>query len=250
MKSWSGVMGRGAGILLALLGLLALLLGATQFTSLPWRAYQALAQVDAPFAGPPTHILVMGGSGIPGESGLSRIFFGAEAAKLYHQAEVLLAMPLGTNESFASRAYAKELRLRGVPAKRIHVIDGGRNTHEQALRVAEALNGHSNAIQILVVSDPYHVRRTAACLRKAFADHQRNIPLAALPVFPLSIEDPFEFRLRELDAPPPSPAPKTTAPDLGSFLQFRYNLWNNCSYSLAVLRESSALLCYRLRGWI
>ena len=250
MKSWFCALGRGIRFLLAILGLLALLLGAVQFTNIPWRAYLSLSKIPPSFSAPPTHILIMGGSGIPGESGLSRTFFGAEAAKLHREAEVLLAMPLGTNESYASRAYVNELRLRDVSAKRIQVLDGGRNTREQALRVAELLVGQSNAIQILVVSDPYHIRRTATCLRKAFADNNRIIQLAALPVFPLSIEDPFEYQAQTLDTPNTSSASRETAPDLGPNLRFRYDVWNQLGYTLAVLRESAAMFYYRLRRWI
>ena len=159
-------------------------------------------------------------------------------------------MPLGTNESFASRAYVDELRLRGVPADHIRVLAGGRNTREQAFRLAEDLAGRSGPLRILVVSDPYHIQRTAACVRKAFADLDREVRLAGLPVFPLSIEDPLEFIAGELDAPGPAPAARAAIPDIGSSFRFRYNLWANFSYTQAVFREHAAMLYYRLRGWL
>lgn len=234
--------------LLLLVGLAALLFAAAQFTNLPWRAYQNLSRVPAPDPAAPTHVLVMGGSGIPGESGLSRTFFGARAAQRFPKADVLIAMPLGTNESFASRAYFDELRLRGVPAERIRVLAGGRNTREQALRLADALAERDPPPRILIVTDPYHVRRTAACIRKAFADRKRDVHLDGLPVFALSIEDPLDVAADNLDVP--AAAPRAAVPDAGFSLRFRYDLWSNLGYTLAVLRERTALLYYRLRGWL
>ena len=241
---------RLARAVLFTLGLLALLFVAAQFTSLPWRAYKSLSEVPGGVRAPPTHVLVMGGSGIPGESGLSRTYFGAQAALRNPLAEVLIALPLGTNESFASRAYYDELRLRGVPAKRIRILAGGRNTREQALRLAEILSARPTPGHVLIVTDPYHVRRTAACIRKALADNHAQAQLDGLPVFALSIEDPLELIARDLDSPVPAPAARPAVPNLGFSLRFRYDCWSNLGYTFAVLREYSALLYYRLRGWL
>ena len=250
MKTTGLILFRLARGALLLLGLLTLLVIAAQFTNLPWRTYKSLSEVPDPDPAAPTHILVMGGSGIPGESGFSRTYFGAQAALRNPQAEVLIAMPLGTNESFASRAYLDEFRLRGVAGERVRILAGGRNTREQALRLAEALSEQTHFIRVLIVSDPYHIRRTAACVRKAFADNHLKVRLDGLPVFPLSIEAPLEFIARDLDAPGPGPAARAAIPDIGSSLRFRYNLWVNFSYTQAVLREYTALLYYRLRGWL
>ncbi len=250
MRKTGRILFRLARATLLLIGSGTLLVAAAQFTNLPWRSYKSLSEVSDSDSAPPTHILVMGGSGIPGESGLSRTFFGAQAALRNPSAEVLIAMPLGTNESFASRAYVDELRLRGVPADRIRVLADGRNTREQALRLAESLAGRTGPVRILVVTDPYHIRRTAACVRKAFADLGREVGLAGLPVFPLSIEDPLVFIAGELDAPGTAPAARAAVPDIGASLRFRYNLWVNFSYTQAVFREYSAMVYYRLRRWL
>ena len=237
-----------AGLLL--LGLLAVLFVAAQFTNCPWRAYKGLSEVPGGVRAPPTHVLVMGGSGIPGESGLSRTFYGAQAAMRYPQAEGRIALPLGTNESFASRAYCDELRLRGVPAERIRILAGGRNTREQALSLAEVLSARATPGHVLIVTDPYPVRRTAACIRKAVADRKPDVRLDGLPVFALSIEDPLELIARDLDSHDSAPGARPARPNLGFSLRFRYDFWSNLGYSFSVLREYSALLYYRLRGWL
>lgn len=161
-----------------------------------------------------------------------------------------LALPLATNESFASRAYFDELRMRGVAAGRIRVLDGGRNTREQALRLAEALADAPPPVHVLIVTDPYHVRRTAACIRKAAAARRLDLRLSALPVFQLSIDDPLAFRAEDLDDPGPAPIARAAVPDVGAALRFRYDVWNNLGYGVDVLRETTALVYYRLRNWI
>lgn len=226
-------------------GLFALLFLAAQFTHLPWNAYRRLAEIPAPSSREPTHILIMGGSGIPGESGLMRTFYGAQAAALHPDAEVLVAMPLGADASDASRAYLDELRMRGVPAERVHILPDGRNTREQAQRLLAHLGDRRDDATVLIVSDPYHIRRTAACLRRVGIAE-----VAALPADSLSIEDPLPWRAADLDAPGPSPAARGAVPDIGSSLHLRYDLWNNLGYTQDALREATALLYYRLRGWI
>ena len=228
----------------ALLGAggLALLFAALQFTNLPWRIYKGLATVPDPCPDRPTHILVMGGSGIPGESGLMRTFYAAQAARQHPAAEVLVAMPLDATESDASRAYLDELRLRGVPPARMRILPRGRNTREQALRLAEHLAaGTDSPAHVLIVTSPEHVRRTAACLRKTCHAH-----LNAAPAHPFSIEDPLPWRAAELDDPGRAPA----VPDVGFSLHLRYNVWANLYYTRQSLRELTALAYYRLRGWI
>ena len=192
----------------------------------------------------------MGGSGIPGESGLMRTFYAAQAARRHPDAQVLVALPLGVSQSEASRAYLDELHLRGVPTERIRILEGGRNTREQALRLAESFAGQTNLFHVLVVSDPEHIRRTAACIRKACAGAKVSAHLAALPAHPISIEDPLPWRATDLDAPGPGPATQAIVPDVGSSLHLRYNLWSNLKYSFDALREHTALLYYRLRGWL
>ncbi len=226
---------------LMLLGGVALLLVAAQFTNLPWRAYRSLARVEVPFTGPPSHILLMGGSGIPGESALMRTYYAAYAAAQHPAAEVLVALPRAAAQSDASRNYLDELRLRGAAPERLRILADGNNTREQALRLAAELGQWTNGRpRVLIVTSPEHVRRTAASIRRTC-----QAELAALPAFPLSLEDP--------DLTPrvaPGPHRSAEAAPAGFGVHIRYNLWANLRYSCDALREGAALLYYRLRGWI
>ena len=245
MKRSVRVLFRLAHAALVLAGCFALLATIGQFTNVPWRVYQRLSAIPDPCPGPPTHILVMGGSGIPGKSGLMRTFYAAQAAIRNPQADILIAMPLGAAQSAASQAYLDELRLRGVAGDRLRILDGGRNTREQALRLANYLADRPKPACLLLVTDPEHVCRSAACIRKVC-----GAGLAALPAYSISIEDPLPWRAADLDAPGPAPAARAAVPDVGASLRLRYNLWTNLGYTLDVLREATALLYYRLRGWI
>jgi len=227
-------------------GLFALLFLAMQFTNLPWSLYRSLFEIPNLSTRSPTHILVMGGSGIPGESGLMRTFYGAQAARLHLDAEVLVAMPLGASDSEASRAYLDELLLRGVQTNRVHILPDGRNTREQAIRMKDYLGGQPSAATLLVVSNPEHIRRTVASLRRVGFTN-----VAAMPAHTLSIDDRLPWNVTELDAPQDSiPNVRSFIPDIGSSLHLRYDLWNNLGYTQLSIREYVGLLYYRLRGWI
>ncbi len=230
-----------ASLLLA--GILALLLLAAQFTPLPWRAYDALSRIPDPSPAPPSLILVFGGSGVPGKSALMRTFYAAQAARQHPLAPLLVAMPLDASSSASSRAYLDELLLRGVPESRVLILPGGRNTREQALRLAEHLGPRARSDTLLVVTDPEHIRRAAACLR-----HVGISRLIPCPTSPVSIEDSLLWQAASLDSSPPPAA--AAVPDVGSSLLLRYTFWTNLNYSIDAARERAALLYYRLRGWI
>lgn len=250
MKPLLHISVRVARFALGLWGFLALVFAAAQFSPWPWRAYKHLSEIPAASLEPPTHVLVMGGSGIPGESGLMRTFFAAQAARQHPDALVLVAMPLDADQSVCSRAYIDEIRRRGVAPERIRILAGGRNTREQALRLAEDLAGRTPPPEVLIVSDPEHVRRTAAAIRKACAQNHLEIRLAALPAFSVSLEDPLPWNAQELDAQTPSNGIRNVVPDVGASMVLRYNFWGNLNYTLDALREYAAMLYYRLRGWL
>jgi len=223
----------------------ALLYTALLFTPLPWHIYKGLWAVPSPSELPPTHILVMGGSGIPGESGLMRTFYAAEAARQNPNADVWIAMPLDATDSPASKAYLEEIQLRGIPTNRVRILEGGRNTREQALRLATRLAEDPDAACVMIVTSPEHTRRTAAAIRKT-----SDIPLRAFPAFPISLEDPLPWSVEELNTPGTTTHTQTVIPDIGASMVLRYSLWANLRYMHESLREYAAMLYYRLQGWI
>ncbi|NLG35845.1 MAG: YdcF family protein [Lentisphaerae bacterium] len=213
-------------------GFLALFLAAVQFTPLPGLGLRFLSLIPAPFTDSPSHILVMSGS-MPGLSGLLRTFYAARIAARHPDAEVLLTVDSNPGAS-GSDIYVDELILRGVDPARIHRLPASENTRQQALHVAAHLAEQPHpSPRILIVTSPAHIRRTAACIRKVCPAR-----LAACP----------RRRSRPSDGTPPDPA-ETLIDESGPML-LRYGIWDNAAITLDILRECTALLYYRFRGWI
>jgi uncharacterized SAM-binding protein YcdF (DUF218 family) len=104
------------------------------------------------------------------------------------------------------------LQRKGVPHEHIRVIGAGsRSTFEEALAVREAIAG--KRLRVMVVTSPYHVRRTGMIFRKILGD---------VPVELHIVGDTYE--------------------------QFPDKWWNDQSAARNVLLESAKLLYYLLGG--
>lgn len=245
------------GNVFALFGALTLLFLILQFTPLPWKAYQQLATLKQPVVPPPSHILLMGGSGIPGESGLMRTYYAAQAARQYPQATLLVAMPRGIRESATSDAYYQELLRRGVRREQILWLPNGRNTREQALRLIEYLTHAPPHSRVLIVTSPEHIRRTALCIRRLQRENGITCGLIAGPAYTEYIDDNLEWSADELvfdlpadEAVDDAGTPTATSSGVGKNLVIRYRFWGNLGYSGDVFREYCALAYYKFRSWI
>ena len=232
--------------LLAVAGAAAMVLAALQFTSLPWKAFSHLAEdgVGESEGWMPTHILVLGGSGVPGESALMRLWYTAEAAREWPEVPVWMALPC--DGEAAARAYADELALRGVDAGRCVPRACGRNTREQAVALVQDLEGEESP-RVLVVTSPEHVRRACGAIRRAAQEAGAAVEVRGKPAFNLSVDDspPGEAQVATEVVEESTPVS-----DLGSGQVLRYNIWSNAKYTLDATREHVALLYYRLRGWM
>jgi uncharacterized SAM-binding protein YcdF (DUF218 family) len=61
----------------------------------------------------------------------------------------------------------KVLLMAGVPEKDIITEGNSRNTHENAVNTAALLEKHPEWQQVLLVTSAFHMRRSAACFKKA-----------------------------------------------------------------------------------
>lgn len=248
---------------LAVAGVAALSLAGLQFGRVPWRLHAFLAGdgTEGDAAGDawtPTHILVLGGSGVPGESALMRLWYAAEAALANPEAPVWLALPCRETDRSdpAAAAYARELCLRKVPPERCLPRACGNNTHEQAENLVRALSedGAPETPRVLLVTSPEHVRRACLAARRAARDAGFALEIRGLPAENLSLEDhgvygpasPSPGGLEEA-APPPDAEGSTPGE---SFTAWRYDFWNHARYTLEAAREFAAMAYYRFKGWI
>ncbi|HAJ91743.1 MAG TPA: hypothetical protein DCO71_03830 [Gammaproteobacteria bacterium] len=192
----------------------------------PWldgivESWLQVADTDA--MGIPEYIVVLGGGGIPSDTGLMRAYYGATQSIAFADATVIVALPADENPETSSVGRMKdELMLRGVPAAKILMETKGLNTHEQADNIRGMLDPGAIDDPVLLVTERSHLRRSLLCFRKAGFSH----------VFGVGTHNTGA----EADL------------EAGTFL--RYTLWTNLQLQIRVLREMIATGMYKLRGWI
>lgn len=169
------------------------------------------------------HIVVLGGAGIPSESGLIRTYRAATYAVGKTGLTCVVSLPCDTDPARGSVGRMRdELVMRGVPASSVLMEYRARNTHEQAIAIRDLLGRDALATETVVVTSPSHVRRALLCFRKA--GFQRVQGLSADNA--------------DVEA------------DIGAGGAWRYGFWNNLTAEIVVLRELAALAQYKLKGWI
>lgn len=171
----------------------------------------------------PQYVVVLGGGGIPSESGLIRTYFAAELYRKHPGAVFVVSLPSeGNPETNSVGRMRDELVMRGVPATSIRMESAALNTHEQAVNVARLLGPDAQRVQVRIVTSPWHMRRAIGCFRKAGFQL-----VGGAATFNTGAEA-----------------------DPGSGTLLRYVFWANLTAGIECLRESAALLVYQLHGWI
>ena len=171
----------------------------------------------------PRTIVVLGGEGIPSESGLMRTYCAAVQGAGAPGVRFLCSLPADQDPDQSSVGRMRdELVLRGIPRASIGLEYRARNTHEQALAIREILGAGTLDEPLLVVTSPSHARRALLCFRKAGF---RNVSCAV--------------------------AVATSAEaDMGRGVFLRYGFWNSLETQVRYARELVAMVYYKLRGWI
>ena len=208
------------------------------FTTLPYYARHWLGTRLGQGRAVPASMILLGGSGIPGEDGFMRCYYTAYLAKKYPNTLITIAIPGDTADSLSSPCLLrKELVLRGVDPGRIQFEASGHNTRQQALNIRA--NSHVQPDKPLtLITSPEHMYRAVLCFEKTgFTKVQGE------PTFESSIEESqLFFNDRDLKG-------NTALPPIGHNKQVRYQFWNHLKYEVLVLREYFAIAYYKLRGW-
>jgi uncharacterized SAM-binding protein YcdF (DUF218 family) len=215
-----------------LFGVFAFVMLILSFTDLPYYAYHNLATSIPELNGDPGLIVIPGGAGMPSPDGLIRTYYGAEAAMQFPKAEIIIALPYneGTDSLYQLDLMAKELILKGVDSARIKYEPLGYNTHSQAVNIGKMNDVDKKSMSVLIVTTPEHMYRTVRTFQKAGFANVGGIPAFEKPVDEKKLENEKEMK------------------DVN--LSFRYNMWSYLNYELLVLREYTAIVYYKLRGWI
>ncbi len=244
-----------AATMLIITGLFFTVMIIMAFTSAPFWIWYGMGVKKAGIHRPPDYIVVLGGGGMPSESGLMRCWYASRVANHFTRARVIIALPGESKDSLSSVNQMKqEMELRGVAGDRIFLEDSGTNTRAEALnvfkiisdiessRVTRHVSPDSSFVtrhsSLLLVTSPEHIYRAVLTFRKA-----GFLKVDGVPAFEKTIESNLSFNARKLGA-------RGWVPDVGRNITIRYEFWVHLEYELLVLREYMALAYYKLQGWI
>jgi uncharacterized SAM-binding protein YcdF (DUF218 family) len=213
-------------------GVFAFIMLLLSFTDIPYYAYHNLAMVNVKLESNPDIIVIPGGAGMPSPDGLIRTYYGAEAAMQFPKAEIIIALPYneGPDSLYQLDLMAKELILKGVDSARIEFEPLGFNTRSQAVNIGQRPDIYKDRMSVLIVTTPEHMYRTVKTFQKVGFVKVGGMPAFEKPVDEDKLDDKEEMK------------------DVN--LSFRYNMWSYLNYELLVLREYTAIVYYKLRGWI
>ena len=207
------------------------------FTPLPFRAWYGLSSKKAGIHRPPDCIIVLGGGGMPSETGLMRIWYAAKLANHFQFAKVIIALPGNARDSFSSvYLMKKELIHRGISSDRILIEDSGTNTRSQALLIFQMIKKINQPIAI--VTSPEHLYRAILSFQKI-----GFLSVDGLPAFDNTIESDITFVDSRLGG-------RKWLPDLGKNITARYQFWTQLRYEELIMREFFASAYYWAKGWI
>jgi len=245
-------------VLLLSTGTLAALMIILALTTAPFWTWYGLGTKYSGIHRPPDYIVLMGGGGMPSESGLIRCYYTAIAGNYFTRSKIIVALPGNITDSLSSiQLIKKELILHGIAPERIMLEDSGTNTRAQAINILKLItndklqmtnllspiiNDNSSFVichsSLLVVTSPEHLYRAVKTFRKA-----GFIKVDGIPAFEQALESDITFNARKLGG-------SKLIPDVGENIALRYQFWSQMNYEFLVIREWLALTYYWLMGWI
>jgi uncharacterized SAM-binding protein YcdF (DUF218 family) len=226
------------------------------FTSAPFWIWYKYSTKHAGINRVPGYIVVLGGGGMPSESGLIRCWYAAKTANHFPGSKIIISLPGDTADKLSSINLMKEeMMLRGDHRSRIILEPNGTNTRAQALEVRKLVDGLKESTKyeerstnfnhqllssrtILIVTSPEHLTRAVLTFKKAGFTRVDGIP-----AFEAAIESDITFNDAVLGG-------RKWIPGVGENLAFRYRFWTQLRYEELMIREYLALFYYKLKGWI
>lgn len=224
--------------LLMAAGLVLIVLVAACWTPYPYRVYRWLSLPDAELSASPEWIMVLGGGGIPSESGLMRTFYAARAAQDYPEAIVVIALPGHTDRDGSLWRMRDELVMRGVSPDRVRFEPRGTNTRSQAVEWARQVGEEARSEPLMIVTSPEHMRRSVRSFERVGFEQ-----IGSRSAMDTSIEGELGLSEEGLDA-------SFAVRAVEDSLFVRYQFWHGIGYMGRSFRELTALAYYRLKGWI
>jgi uncharacterized SAM-binding protein YcdF (DUF218 family) len=182
-------------------GCLFLILFIFCLTSVPFWTWYNLSTKQAGIHRSPEFIIVLGGGGMPSESGLMRTWYAARLGNHFFRSKIIIALPGDTADSLSSVYQMKEeLILRGISGNRISFESMGTNTRAQAINVFKGISNYPTPFSpspvgewagrrgILIITSPEHLYRAVRAFRKA-----GFLLVDGAPAFETAIESELSF---------------------------------------------------------
>ena len=216
------------------LGILTLLLLVLSFTRIPYDVHQWLGTHKSSYKFYPDEIVFLGGSGMPSEGNLIRLYYVSELSRKYPQAKIMIVHP---DEGDVISDMIDELVIRKVDSSRIETEMAGTNTRSQAMNIAKHFP-HLLKQHVLLVTSAESMLRTVKAFRKAGFESVGGQPAYEVPMFS---DLGYDFK---------KSGGKMYAPDVSKNVALRYNFWNYLKLEITCLREFTALGYYWINGWI
>ena len=143
-----------------------------------------------------------------------------------------------TDSMSAPQLTARELEIRGIKKDRIRFENLGRNTREQAQKLAEGKTAAQLNQPLTLVTAPEHMKRAVLVFRKC-----GFTTVSGSPTFEFSLKTDLTFKDSDLKG-------NKYVPPIGNNMQVRYQFWSHLKLEVLVIREYFGLAYYKLRGWI
>jgi len=220
--------------ILSTIGFIFLLMAILAFTRIPFDVHRWLGEKASAYSFTPEIIIMLGGSGMPSESNLIRLYYTEHLSTLYPDAAIIIAHP--TDRSVV-QSMMEYLVKTGVDSSRISYMLKGTNTRQQALELLNFIKGIEEK-KIVIVSSPENMYRTMKVFRKL-----NFLKTGGVPAFENAMFVDLKYSHKKVGG-------KQYAPDVSENIDLRYNFWNYLKLEITCLREFTALLYYKINGWI
>ncbi|MFA8300884.1 MAG: YdcF family protein [Hyphomicrobiales bacterium] len=212
-------------------GVVAIIMLILSFTSIPYHAYFNLSAPKVKLHQNPDYIVTLSGSGMPSPDGMIKMYYAAKAAQKYPHAKVVIALPYNDGQDSLKQINIArhELLLHGIDSSRIQFEPKGYNTYSQARNIIKLIP-HADTIAMMLITSPEHTSRSIKTFQKLGIKHIGGNPTYAMPI--------SKDKLLSSDKAETTP------------LSIRYNMWNYLKYEIIALREYTAMIYYKYKGWI
>lgn len=222
--------------LLTISGAIFFLLIILAFTPLPYYMRGWLANTEKYDISQPDYIIMLGGSGMPSDDNLIRLYYTAQLEIDNPKAFIIIAHPKDSSVQCLMR---QELMIRSIDSVRIKFASEGTNTQSQIMNIKDSFPEVLSK-KVIAITSPEQMRRTILAFRKAGFKH-----IGGMPSFSQAMNRDFNLRFNSQKL-----KGSKYIPEVGDKLSLRYNFWNYLKLEITCLRELTALAYYKLNGWI